>query len=74
MSVFGEPVLMQPMGRKPTRFPGKIDHHPPKGSVNWWEVDISTESNKSERANGKKEIAEIMTELDEGVLYSENLY
>lgn len=58
---------MQPMGRRPVRFPGKIDHHPPKGSVNWWEAELSTESKKTERANGKKEIAKAMTESDDAL-------
>lgn len=55
------------MGRRPVRFPGKIDHHPPKGSVNWWEAELSTESKKTERANGKKEIAKAMTESDDAL-------
>jgi hypothetical protein len=37
---------MQPMGRKPSRFPGKVDHHPKKGYVNWWEKGMSTNENK----------------------------
>lgn len=59
---------MQPMGRRPVKFPGKIDHHPPKGSVNWWEAELSTESKKTERANGKKEIAKAMTESDDALM------
>lgn len=37
---------MQPMGRKPSRFPGKVDHHPGKGYVNWWEKGMATNENK----------------------------
>ena len=47
---------MQPQGRKPIKFPGKEDCHPPKGHVNWWEYEIETESKKAERQNKKKEI------------------
>lgn len=49
---------MQPLGRKPTRFPGKIDHHPlPKRLyVNWWEVDCLKENKKAARREAKKEI------------------
>lgn len=30
---------MQPLGRKSIRFPNKTDCHPPKGYLNWWEVE-----------------------------------
>lgn len=47
---------MQPLGRKPTRFPSKTDIHPKKGFVNWWESEICTEDKKSYRASEKKQI------------------
>lgn len=53
---------MQPMGRKPVRFPSKTDCHPPKRLVNWWEAEICTEGKKTERANGKKEIEQALTD------------
>lgn len=37
---------MKPLGRRPSRFPGKVDHHPGKGWVNWWEKEFS-EPNKA---------------------------
>jgi hypothetical protein len=40
---------MQPLGRKPIRFPGKQDHHPRKPLANWWEVEVATEGAKQER-------------------------
>lgn len=48
---------MQPMGRKPSRFPSKTDCHPPKGHMNWWEAEMGTGANKkADRFAGKKEI------------------
>ena len=48
---------MQPMGRRPTRFPGKIDYHPHDGRVNWWEAEIGNDENKkADRQRAKKEI------------------
>lgn len=37
------------MGRRPVRFPGKTDCHPPKGYANWWEVEMNKPSKKRER-------------------------
>ncbi len=39
---------MQPMGRKPVKFPGKVDYHPRGGrlNLNWWEVELGTSENK----------------------------
>lgn len=49
---------MQPMGRKPVRFPSKVDAHPTAPYVNWWEAEISTDDKKkSERQQAKKDIA-----------------
>ena len=47
---------MKPLGRKPTRFPGKIDWHVKKDKlVNWWEDMIGCKK-KSERQKSKKEL------------------
>lgn len=48
---------MQPMGRKPVRFPYKQDHHPRKPLVNWWETEIATEGKKTERQHARRAIA-----------------
>ena len=40
---------MQPLGRKPSRFPGKIDYHPKRPYFNWWEVELSADKKKAER-------------------------
>ena len=49
---------MQPMGRKPVRFPSKTDCHHPKGYCNWWEVECCTDgSKKSARQQAKRDIA-----------------
>ena len=45
------------MGRKPTKFPGKVDCHPPKGYENWWERESEKENKKGARQRAKKEIA-----------------
>ena len=46
---------MQPLGRKPSRFPGKINCHPKKPFINWWEVEISTDNKKkTQRQESKK--------------------
>lgn len=43
------------MGLKPVRFPGKKDHHPPKGWINWWEVEMKSKNGKArDRREGKK--------------------
>ena len=41
---------MQPMGRKPSRFPGKEDAHPKHGLVNWWENFDNGENKKDHKA------------------------
>ncbi|KWU26304.1 hypothetical protein AS149_25265 [Burkholderia cenocepacia] len=48
---------MQPMGRKPVRFPGKRDCHPKRPLVNWWEVEVATEGAKQERQQARRDIA-----------------
>ena len=45
---------MQPMGRKPVRFPGKVDCHPRKGYINWWEVEMSLPCKAREKRQVKK--------------------
>ncbi len=47
---------MKPLGRKPSRFPNKVDHHPGEGFVNWWENAFSRGNQKAERQAAKKEI------------------
>jgi hypothetical protein len=39
--------IIQPLGIKPSRFPGKVDCHPPKGYCNWWEKEINSKSSKN---------------------------
>jgi hypothetical protein len=59
---------MWPLGRKPTRFPGKVDHHPKKGFINWWEnIFCDDGMKKTSRQAAKKEIQEELNyiELDE---------
>lgn len=52
---------MQPLGRHPIRFPGKIDHHPQKEYVNWWEKDYVEDGNKAiQRRLDRKEIEEAL--------------
>ena len=48
---------MQPLGQKPLRFPGKVDHHPRIGLINWWEKEsrCQRENKKAERRIAKKE-------------------
>ena len=56
-------TTMQPLGRKPTRFPGKTDCHPRDGMKNWWEVEIGNDENKkSSRQAAKKAIATLHLE------------
>lgn len=48
---------MKPLGQKPCRFPHKIDYHPPKGWINWWEDQMSTFENKGgARQQAKRDI------------------
>ena len=48
---------MKPIGRKTVRFPSKVDHHPPKGQKNWWEVDLAAKNGKKrDRRQAKKDI------------------
>jgi hypothetical protein len=56
---------MQPLGRKPSRFPTKTDCHPPKGYVNWWENEMSTPANKAAaKRDAELEIKKEMEEDD----------
>ena len=57
---------MQPMGRKPTRFPNKVDCHPHDGRSNWWEVEMANDENKkTERQQAKKHINKELKEMEE---------
>ncbi len=58
---------MQPMGRKPVRFPGKIDWHIRK-CKNWWE-DEHEPNRKTERQDVKKEIKEDLINIDNSLIY-----
>jgi len=53
---------MQPLGRKPVNFPCKVDHHPPRGYINWWQNCICTENKTAEKNKSKKEIAKELNE------------
>jgi len=47
---------MQPLGRKPIRFPGKLNLDS-KGFINWWEEEEATSENKkASRRQSKKYI------------------
>jgi hypothetical protein len=48
--------MMQPMGRRPIRFPGKVDHRarPKRIWRNWWESGHEDENKKRERQLTKK--------------------
>jgi hypothetical protein len=49
---------MQPQGRKPCRFPSKVDHHI-LGCKNWWEGEMGSDENKAaDRRDWKKEVDE----------------
>ena len=54
------------MGRKPSRFPGKVDHHPGRGARNFWESDFGSSENKAAaRRQAKDDIAAIVSaEMD----------
>lgn len=47
---------MKPEGQKHFNYPGKTDCHPPKGYINWWENEASTESRTKRKQDIKKEI------------------
>ena len=51
---------MQPLGRRPVRFPNKIDHHVihrGKRCRNWWESEYSDDGNKAiQKRADRKEI------------------
>ena len=49
---------MKPFGKQYMHHNYK-DNHPPKGYVNWWEIDIINK--KTERQDGKKQIMEELT-------------
>lgn len=49
---------MQPLGRKPCRWPSKVDYHPQKGHLNWWEVELETASKGAARNADKQLIRE----------------
>ena len=58
---------MQPLGRKPKRFPGKIDYHPRKGFVNWWETEGCDANKTAEKREARKEIEDELNNIDYSV-------
>jgi hypothetical protein len=55
---------MKPLGREKVRFPNKIDRHPGKKFVNWWEI-IAQPSKKRARQNAQKEINQEIVNKEE---------
>lgn len=53
---------MQPLGRKPSRFPTKTDCHPKKGFVNWWE-ELNTGNKKGYRKKKKQELSKYKKQI-----------
>jgi hypothetical protein len=49
--------IMQPLGRKPSRWPNKVDHHI-VGHKNWWEDDMCSENKAADRRDWKKIVEE----------------
>lgn len=49
---------MQPLGRKPLRFPGKTDCHPKAPLQNWWEQATEGADKKASRQAAQREIAQ----------------
>jgi hypothetical protein len=47
---------MEPYGRRQKLKANLVDNHPPKGHVNWWEVEFDDVTKKRARRQGKKEI------------------
>ncbi len=47
---------MRPLGRTPKRFPSKVDCHPGKGYINWWEEENDDGNKAKERERVRKEI------------------
>lgn len=60
--------MTRPLGRKPYRSPGKIDHHVRENHrkvPNWWEVEVADPSKAAERRGVEAEIQSEMTGLQE---------
>ena len=55
---------MQPLGRKPKRFPGKIDYHPRKGFENWWETEGCDANKTAEKRMARREIEDELNNVD----------
>lgn len=56
--------MTQPMGRKPYRFPGKKDCHPPKGYVNWWEKEGPDANKTAAKREAEAEIQEELNDIE----------
>jgi hypothetical protein len=66
---------MQPLGRHPVRFPSKEDMHPPRGYVNWWEVEIDSDENKArEKLAYKKQLKKELIDMQKDILETENYF
>jgi hypothetical protein len=55
---------MQPLGRKPINLPCKVDCHPPRPLVNWWEGCTPGANKSAARQQAKREIERAKAELD----------
>ncbi len=54
---------MKPLGRKPVKFPSKVDHHPHKPDVNWWENNSNSANKTSDKQTSKKQIEKEINNL-----------
>lgn len=55
---------MQPLGRKKLKLPGKVDFHPKRGFMNWWETIVNP-SKAYDKRNAEKEINQEILTMDE---------
>lgn len=62
---------MQPLGRRPVRFPGKQDCHPKKPLVNRWEAEIASDENTP--AARQQARRDIVTELQVSLAAKEGI-
>lgn len=53
---------MKPLGLKTVKFPGKLDYHPKRGSVNWWEVEMKTK-NGTKRSRREQSFSQLKKSL-----------
>jgi len=55
---------MLPYGKNKKMRRNLPDNHPPKGYVNWWEVELGGVDKGSERQEAKKELRKELNESD----------